>query len=355
MAIARRFEKMGRRVMDGGDNEHSLSFEGGRGRLVIFSGQVYELTLRVRSGLPFVPCDTVNALIKSAMAQAQSITGVTICHYLWMGNHAHMLVIVNDPENLVKFYGIVKKSLTDHMKRLLGLRSLVMWEGRKVQLIADYQTMAARIAYFYANPAKASLVDNIDEYPGMSSYQAFKHSGGEDEYEYREKIRWIRPKYLKKLDNPCLTVEEDRSIAAELEKRAYYEHNLIIRPNAWLKVLKVPTTKVLSMMQRVLGGVKRAERVAREKRALDGRSCLGREGLIRQEIMKPFEPKKYGACMFVMCADRARRMEIIQMVVSVRRECTRLYHERFKKGKRVTWPPGTFPPRGPMVSFAQLP
>jgi hypothetical protein len=333
--------------------EISISPSVGRNRLVIFSGQIYELTLRVREGLPFIPYATMNHLVKSAMAQAQEITGITICHYLWMTNHAHMLVIVNDPEMLVKFYGIVKKSLTDHMKRLLGLRSLCMWEGRKVQLIPDLETMLSRIAYFYANPAKANLEDRIDDYRGLSSFVAFANSGGARDYEYREKADWVRPKYLKALSDRVLSPSQDRALLEDLKERAYYQNDLVICPNAWLKVFDVAPHRELALMQRALGMVKKRERSAREARLKEGKGIMGAR-ILCQAIMTPCLPKKNEPGLFVISKDKWLRISIISRVREVRRLCYLLYHRDFKHGKVVNWPPGTFPPRGPMSSHALL-
>lgn len=334
-------------------DEISLSANVGRNRLVIFSGQVYELTLRVKEGLPFIPCATVNYLIKSAMAQAQEITGVTICHFLWMSNHAHMLVIANDPEMLVRFYGIIKKSLTDHFKRLLGLRALNMWEGRKVQLIPDLETLISRIAYFYANPAKANLEDEIGDYLGVSSFRAMILSEGASDYEYREKADWVRPKYLRKLSDRIISPDQDRAILNDIMDRAYYQNDLVIKPNAWLKVFNVSSHRELGILQRVQACIRKREREAREKRTKEGRQVFGKR-ILAQEIMTPYEPKRHDPGLFVICKDKWLRISIIGRVKEARRLCYLLYHRDYKHGRSVNWPPGTFPPRGPMSSLALL-
>ena len=82
---------------------------------------VYELTIRTKTGLPFVTRPLIELLIKSALARALRDTTVTLCHIVTMGNHYHILVFVEDLNDLPLFHGRFKKNLTDYTKKLLGI------------------------------------------------------------------------------------------------------------------------------------------------------------------------------------------------------------------------------------------
>lgn len=320
----------------------------GRGRLVIVSGKVYELTLKVREGLPFIPTRTMNLLLESAMAQACYVTKLPVCHYVWMANHAHILLVSRDPQSLSKFYGIVKKSLTDFLKRLLGKKQLRIWEGRKVHLIPTPETVLQRIAYFYANPAEADLVDSIEEYPGASSYRDFCMSQSNRFENCDRLVPWIRSYYVPKLKNRVITDDFDLLLESDLRQRAFYDNELLIRPNDWLIAFGLGPEVAERMNSEALKLMREKENEARKRRRKQGKDVLGAAALRRQPIMKRFTPVKDGPCPIVICIDPDVRVKWIRDIQSQRRICAELYNKRYKHGLPVNWPPGVFPSRAPV-------
>ncbi len=330
------------------ENTRPKSRRSGRGRLVIVSGQVYELTLRARRGLPFIPLKTMNLLIESAMAQACYLTKLSVCHYVWMSNHAHILLVARNPESLVKFYGIVKKSLTDSIKRLLNIDSLRLWEGRKVHLVPCPETVVERIAYFYSNPAKADLVDRIEEYPGCSSYEPFRTGVTELTHDASRAVPWVRAHYLEPLKSRSVSAELDAEIEGELRAKAYYDNELKIEPNGWMAAFNIAESEVGKWNGLVLQKLSENQGEARRLRKMRLKVVMGRDALLRQKIMKSFTPKKTGIAAFVICRDKETRLKWIAEVESIRRHCEHLYHSRFKLGQWTEWPPGVFPSRAPL-------
>lgn len=320
----------------------------GRGRLVIVSGKVYELTLKVREGLPFIPLHTMNMLLESAMAQACYLTNMNICHYVWMANHAHILVVARDPESLAKFYGIIKKSMTDFIKRLLGRDQLRLWEGRKVHLIPTPEAVVDRIAYFYANPAKADLVDKIEHYPGSSSFRDFcVAQNGRIEVCDRN-VPWIRPYYLNKLDSRRVSAAKDLEIAEDIGHRAYYENELRIRPNEWLKAFGLDASQAEIYNKMALKRLRIKENKARAHRASIEKPIIGAAGLTSQPIMKMYQPVKKGLSPMVICSDPEVRSYWIAKIQRVRRVCRELYEKKHRHGLWTDWPAGVFPSRSPV-------
>jgi hypothetical protein len=324
----------------------------GRNRRVIFSEMVYEITLRVKEGLPFIPNKLMNQLLKSAMAQASHVSDMSICHYLWMSNHAHIILVTKDPEALTQFYGIVKKSLTDFMKRLLGVSRLNLWEGTGVHLLATAETVLDRIGYLYANPAAANLVDKIGDYPGASSYQSFLSSNGSMDFDACESVPWVRAKYVPKLEDLRVTPKIDESLVKRLRTKVYYTNKLQIHPNAWMKCFSADAEQAVIWHNRAIGKVLSKEEEARKLRIKEGKTILGVKALLSQPIMSPFIPRKYQRGVFVICEDKWKRIEIIAKVKSVQKLARKLYLNDFRYGKDVRWPLGTLPPRAPLQACA---
>ena len=136
----------------------------------ILSGEVYDLTLRTKKGLPFVTTFFMKLILGSVLSRVQRDYKVTVCHHLWMGNHLHMLIVVKDAKQCTKFYGQLQKQITDAVKKLLGLKELNLWHKNRASVvrIGDVAGVRKCIAYLYANPANAHLVETIEEYPGLA-------------------------------------------------------------------------------------------------------------------------------------------------------------------------------------------
>ena len=138
-----------------------------RSRRLFISKQPYMLTFRVAEGLPFTATHYMKLILEGCIARTQRNYKVTLCHHLWMGNHPHIVAVFKDAELAKRFYTEVQKKLTDAIKRLLGIEHLNIWSRspRVIELVALRSAMKM-IAYYYANPAKANLVERIEECPG---------------------------------------------------------------------------------------------------------------------------------------------------------------------------------------------
>jgi hypothetical protein len=143
----------------------------GRNRRRIISGRPYEVCFRAKEGLPFVTNQLMNLVINCVLARKQHDNKVHICHDIWNGSHAHLLLVALDAANFFKFLGEVQKEVTEIIKRLLGINQLNLWEGTPTVIdVLDVDAAINRIAYFYANPAQDDLVSSIEKFPGVSSW-----------------------------------------------------------------------------------------------------------------------------------------------------------------------------------------
>lgn len=322
-----------------------------RTRRYIISGQLYELCLRVREGLPFTAHSVTTALIKSALARAQRDSKVTLCHLVWMGNHVHLILIAHDAQQLTNFYGELQKKITDYYKRLFGLSYLNLWEGQpSVALIADYAKAIDRIVYLYSNPSRASLVNSIAEYPALNSWQACTDSSADTHAHSIEEVPWFRAPTVPKLPAQVLSKKQDLKLVARITNLARHAHKLIIKPNAWLKVFGFTEgAQVAKANEDIQARVLINEEHYRKERQALGRGVIGVERLFRQEFMQPHTPKPRSRRIFILATLTEVRIRFIQEVRTIINRCTELYY-RMKQGYHVVWPPGVFPPPCPPLA-----
>lgn len=320
-----------------------------RRRRYIESAALYEITIRARRGLPLPPKEVLLLLIESAMARTQRNSKVFICHFVWMGNHSHVLVVTKDARALTAFYGELQKRITDYMKRLLGARHMDLWEGRcSVARIADYDAAIERIAYFYANPARANLVESIEQYPGSTSYHAFKSCKESLLAHQIRRTVWVRAPAVPKLPSSAPTESQDRRLAETLRQGAR-KARFAIYPHLWLRCFGLTSpSDVATAKEEVIEQLNQLENDARQDREAKGLSTFGAKLLIRQPVMKDHIPKKYGRRIFVIARNKETRLAYIKHVNDICEICDECYRRWLRADFDFVWPPGTFPPPYPM-------
>jgi len=228
---------------------------------------MFELILRVKEGLPFATLLTIQLIIESAIARAQRDSKVILSDHLWMGNHVHMILMSLCPEACTRFYQEVQKKITDSIKKLLGVRRLNIWEGDPVLAeILDLEAAISKIAYVYANPARANLVDTIYQYPGLSSWYAFKGIAPDIEASVSKMVPWVRLPSIERLPCRSLSERQDRFLYSKLLAANRKRHPLELKPNAWMKVFGIEDEKeIASINDRIMQRVSLMEKEAREK------------------------------------------------------------------------------------------
>ena len=145
-----------------------------RNRKYFPHNSVIYVTARTEVGLPLVATHFINFFIWGILAKARSMYDVKVCHFLFMYNHLHMVLVVDNPEHVSEFMGYVKGETAHAVNRLLGRRQRTIWcKGYDSPLLLTPEDVKKYIRYTYLNPVKASLVDLVKEYPGVSSWDMF--------------------------------------------------------------------------------------------------------------------------------------------------------------------------------------
>ena len=325
-----------------------------RQRRRIESKSCYELCFRAREGLPLVAYELIELIIGSAVSRTQRDDKVTLCHDIWNGSHAHIIIVTQDSQQCTRFYGEIQKRITDSVKRLMGLSYLDLWEGTAmVSKIYDEAAAIERIAYLYANPAKDNLEDSIERFPGYSSWKGYKKAQATIDAAISEEFPWIRMPSIPEVPDRALTPYEDRSIARSLRKSNKERHLLVRRPNAWMSCFGIEGPEEISETNaRIVQRIMDKEEEARAVRKKDKKQVLGAHRLRSQKIMQAHKPKKKSRKIFIICSIKKLRMELIaefKEFCAQCRECLR----RWRSGEfNVQWPPGAFkPPLPPLANI----
>lgn len=322
----------------------------GRPRREIYSEHVYEICMRTQRGLPFVCTHYMKMLLESVIARVQRDHKVTLCHQLWMGNHPHIFVVAKDKRACTQFYGEIQKQLTEAVKKLCGLKHLSLWNNNATSVIPyyDVETVCYRIAYLYANPARADLVDTISDYPGLSSWHEFLSDKSSLRVTHLKVCPWVRLPMIERLASPAVTREEDLSIVREWETQARDSHALVLQPNAWMKSFGIKTRKeVEETNEKVLRYHTGLELEAREKRGKKKKKVMGKKELRSQPLNLTYQSKKQSRRISNHSLDPELRVYLIEKYQEFCDACRRCY-ERWKLGDfSVVWPEGAFLPPVP--------
>lgn len=324
-------------------------------RRQIVSNQLYELEIRTRTGLPFAALFTMRLLLASAMARAQRDYKVVICHFIWMANHLHLLLVAKDAQECVNFYSELMKKVTDYMKRLLEIPHLELWEpgGPVLSQILDLGSALNRIAYFYANPSHAGLVDSISEYPGFSSWASFR--ANPCACEITEEIPWVRQPSISALPSRVLTDRQDRFMTEKLKsKNTRYSHPLTIHPNAFYKIFGIhDEAEIARYNHSVFADVNHREAKFAAERQRTGKRTLGAFRLKNQPVFKSYTPEKKSSDRKVLFHTTKKELAIafLESFGAFCQACRMAYQAWTRGDYLVRWPPGAFrPPLCPAAS-----
>jgi hypothetical protein len=256
------------------------------------------------------------------------------------------------PGGLADFYKELKKGVTESVKGLLGLAHLNLWEPRSmVAVIPTLEDVIERLVYIFCNPAKAGLEESIDDFPGLSSWKAFKTCEPSVHATVSIPVRYYPKSALPRLpEGDTLTEEEDKRLVAHLKRsEEALEHELVIKPLAWLELFGITDRKrIEAIRQRVIKLVYEQEAKYQKERT---RPVIGAQNLRRQRYLKPHVPAKRGRKIFVISVDPEMRRRIISFVRQISETC-RMCYERLKQGGSVTWPDGIFIPWLPPKEFS---
>ena len=311
------------------------------------------MCMRTAKGLPFAATSYMKQIIEGIIARVQRDHKVTLIDQTFMGNHPHIMIEAGDRDQCKRFYGELQKQLTDAIKRLTGRKHLNLWR-RNCTSVVRYGDLAAvqrRIAYLFANPARANLVDSIERYPGVSSFRAFMEAPPTLDAEVTKRCPWIRAPMIPRLPSFSVTERQDRALTERMRREATEFHELTYHPNRWMRRFGITTPEEI---QEVNGGILRMlreyEEEARQKRSQAGWKVMGASRLQRQPVdIASYEPPP-SKRIFIYAVDKQVRLRMIEEYRVFCERCRECY-EAWKRGDfLVRWPPGAYQPAPPVTT-----
>jgi hypothetical protein len=290
----------------------------------------------------------MSLILDSALARTQRDHKVRVSHYLWMGNHLHMIFVAQDANQCAKFYMELKKKITESIKALLGLDQLNLWEpNHMVAQILDSDFAIERIAYFYLNPARANLTADIQSYPGLSSWAEFSRQ----EAATSRKVPYIRYRNLPRVPNLKMTERQDRAFCLRLLSKVRVFHELKLELDAWMDCFDLEQSAAelnSQIMEKVMEGQAKLEL----QRKLDGKRVIGPGYLKKFGIDLVHLPKKIGRRLFVLASKAELRVAYIRLMNYLDDRCCDLYERACRGESGLRWPPGMFRPPIPALASA---
>lgn len=307
----------------------------------------YDICTSVQTGLPLVATDYMKILIEGVLAASQTLYPVTICHYVVMTNHIHILLIVKDPEDVPKFMHYLKLELAHAINRLLGRTGQNFWvEGYDSVMLLSPEKFLERMEYLYLNPTVAGLERSIDKYPGVNSFCClFKTLATKNGKKIsRDQVVELPERYLNK--------KQRRDLALTLLEAPGLEYQIKIEPWAWLDCYTSSREWNLNEVRESFLARLRAEeaRIAKKKF-----SVIGADELEAQDIRKAYRSHRTGKKMICMSHCPEQRKTVINFIKLQIRRAREAYQRRKAGEKSALPPPGFFLPGGALLANLVLP
>jgi len=312
------------------------------------NGSVLFVTSSIEEGLLLLSNPLCRAVIESALASAQSLYPVKICHLLIEATHIHLVCVVNNPDDMSQFMKCFKTETAHAFNRILGRKKRTVWcEGSDDPVILTPVRALIAIAYLYANPSKDNLESSIDEYPGFSTWEMF--ASGKNSKEFK-RIR--RPQYQRLETNHHNLrgyTEEANRLLNETDETLPFS----IDPDAWLKAFGITEKSDRDRMNsRLVDRIRHLEERAKLKRKRLHQSIIGKEKLIRQRIDLTYRPIRTGRKMWCLSEKRCLRVKFVSFLKDLMSAAREVRKRWFQGDFTLPYPPGLFPPSLPKLANA---
>lgn len=311
---------------------------------ILLPHTVVMLTSRVQQGLPFVCTPLMELILWSALGVAQSLYPVKVMAFVVMGNHIHLIVLVEDPTIVESFMERFKCETAHAINRLLGRRQVTVWcEGYDSPAILTIDDLVEKLAYVYANPVRAHRAASISTYQGVSSWRMFT-SG-----EIVREVKRIRRTFLVQLAAGEASITTRLQEASLVENQATETLIFTLSPDAWTTAFANQSTPE-RLKRRVLQRVQEIEAQMATLREQERIELPTAFEVSCQPIDTPYSPKKFGKRMWCICGNVPLRVAFISFIKILRERARKVRLEWLRGNFTVPFPPGLFPPTQPILA-----
>jgi REP element-mobilizing transposase RayT len=309
-------------------------------------GSVLFVTFSVEEGLLLLSNPLCQIIIKSCLAAAQQKYPVIISHFIVQATHVHLIMVVDNPDDISGFVRYFKTESAHMLNRILGRKKRTIWcEGYDSPIVLSPVRAILAIAYIYANPVKDNLVNTIEEFPGLSSWSM-----------YHGDIQTQTWKIVKRSDFRPLSQSAHRYRGYELEANSIIQDTaktatFTIKPNAWMNAFGINSTEEYqNINKRIIQHIRHIEERARIQRVKQKKPLMGRERLLNQRIDPFYLPKRNGKKMWCLAENRLKRLPFIKFLKGLFVKA-RLISKKWTLGDfSEPYPLGLYPPPLPKLA-----
>jgi REP element-mobilizing transposase RayT len=309
-------------------------------------GSVLFATFSIEQGILLLCNPLCEAIIKSCLARAQFMYPVRVVAFLIEGTHIHLVLVVDNPDDVPAFIRHFKTESAHALNRILGRRKRTIWcEGYDSPVVLTPLRTLMVLTYIYSNPAKDDLEKSIDRYPGVSSWKMFTKG------EHKKSWKRIRRPAYKALTPDVHNLSGYTREAQRLLADSKKSHTFVLDPNAWLVAFGITSKEDQDRYnQRLIERVRTVEEREQKKRERLGKKVMGAEKLRNQCFDTTRLSSRAGKRMWCMSENRDLRIRFIEFLKSLFAEA-RSIRERWKVGDySLPYPLGLYPPSMPKLA-----
>ena len=310
-------------------------------------GKVIYITSSIEQGVLFLNNPVILLLLRSCLAAALAKYKAKLCHFIVEPTHFHIIVVIDNPEDISNFIGYFKCETAHRINRILGRPKRTVWCAGydSPTLVTPLRALIA-IAYIYSNPGKDNLSESIDSYLGFSSWKMFTTG------EFTETVDIIDRDEFKYIPFGQQNEKGYAREAARLLATSTRKETLTIEPNAWLDAYGIKDS-----MSQLRWNSKLVERLRfLEQRAANVRKKTGRRVMsaFRQRNEKfdttKLSKRKRGKRSIALSERKRDRKDFIATYWKRVQEAKDVV-KRWRQGDTsVRYPPGLYAPSMPRLA-----
>lgn len=302
-------------------------------------------TASLEQGLLLLANPLCQSILKSCLAKALSWFPVRLCHFVVEANHVHMVYVVKNPSDACKFMGYFKAEVAHRMNKLFGWKKRTVWcEGYDSPVILSPTRALITIAYLYSNPAKDSLEESIDRFPGLSSWKMFRTG------QHTVKWKHIRRSAFRFLAKDAHTLQGYTREAERILNSTKRTQEFQIQPNAWLEAYGISDPDEQNVWNsRLVERIRTLEVRAKEQRQVRKSAVIGRAKLMSQKMTLNYKSNRSGKRMWCLSHKRSDRVAFIENLKILIKLADVVFTNWHLGDYSVSYPPGLFPPGMPKI------
>jgi REP element-mobilizing transposase RayT len=122
------------------------------------------------------PGPSFNDIFLGILGRTQRLHEMAIAAVSVLSNHMHLLLIVDDAQEVAGFMRDLESKLAREVNRLTGWRGPVFERRYEMTIVTDEEAaQVERLKYVLANGVKENLVERVSQWPGVHSAEALIH------------------------------------------------------------------------------------------------------------------------------------------------------------------------------------